>query len=439
MFGGTTISPFKRIFKRRTTLTFQTRKHIKMEQPTNNTFKHYLPFWSGQIISTLGSSIVQFVIIWWITLQTQSGMYLSLAALVGLVPMIVLSPFVGVLVDRWNRKRLIAVADFAQALATLALIILFWADAASIGLVLALLAARGICQAFHTPTVLAVTPSMVPQEKLSRINGLSFFFSGAINLIGPVTAALLLEVWSINQMLWIDLATFAVAIIPLLAVKIPSVAPVASSVKTSFRREFTEGLKYIKSHRGLLPLFLLAMILNLLITPLTTLLPYFIKFDHLGAASDLALVEAMIEAGMLVGGLAMTALGVFKRKATAIAISFYVIFLGYLLIAVSPAGLFWFMGAAGLMAALFIPAVNILAATITQTVIPLDVQGRVNSVNLALVTAASPIGMVASGAIVGFVNTSYMFVGCAVAGFISISLMWMFTGLRHVESEAPKS
>lgn len=410
-----------------------------MQQPTNNTFKHYLTFWSGQIVSTLGSSIVQFVIIWWITLQTQSGMYLSLAALVGLVPMIVLSPVVGVLADRWNRKLLIAGADFAQALATIALIIIFWAGAASIWVVLVLLAARGICQAFHTPTVLAVTPSMVPQEKLGRINGLSFFFTGAINLVGPVLAAVFLEIWSINQILWIDVATFVVAIIPLLAVKIPSVAPAASSVKTSFRKEFAEGLKHIKSHRGLLPLFLLAMILNLLITPLTTLLPYFIKFDHLGAASDLALVEAMVEAGMLVGGLAMTAIGAFKRKAAMIAVSFYVIFLGYLLIAVSPTGMFWLMGAAGLIAALFIPVVNVLAATITQTVIPLDAQGRVNSVNLALVTLASPIGMVASGAIVGFVNTSYMFVGCAVAGFISITLMWMFTGLRHVESEAPKS
>jgi MFS transporter, DHA3 family, macrolide efflux protein len=410
-----------------------------MQQPTNSTFKHYLTFWSGQIASTLGSSIVQFVIIWWITLQTQSGLYLSLAALVGLVPMIVLSPVVGVLADRWNRKLLIAGADFAQALATIALIIFFWAGLASIWVVLALLAARGICQAFHTPTVLAVTPSMVPPEKLGRINGLSFFFTGAINLVGPVLAALFLEVWSINQILWIDVATFAVAIIPLLAVKIPSVAPAASSVKSSFRKEFAEGLKHIKSHHGLLPLFFLAMILNLLITPLTTLLPYFVKFDHLGAASDLALVEAMVEVGMLVGGLAMTAVGVFKRKALAIAISFYVIFLGYLLIALSPTGMFWFMGAAGLIAALFIPVVNVLAATITQTVIPLEAQGRASSVNLALVTAAAPIGMIVSGAVVEVVNTSYMFVGCAVAGFVSITLMWAFTGLRHVEAKASKS
>ncbi len=404
-----------------------------MEKPTNTTFKPYLFFWSGQIASTLGSSVVQFVIIWWITLQTQSGLYLSLAALVGLVPMIVLSPFVGVLVDRWNRKALIALADFSQAMATMVLIILFWAGAASIWNVLVLLAIRGVCQAFHTPATVAVTPSMVPTEKLSRINGLNFFFSGAVNLVGPVLAALLLTAWSIDQILWVDIITFVAAIIPLLAVKIPSVKPAPQEGAVSFKKGFTEGLMHIKRHRGLLPLFFLGMILNLLVTPLTTLLPYFIRFEHLGGAADLALVEAMFEGGILVGGLAMSIAGAFKRKALLMAAAFYIIFIGYAFIALSPTGAFWIMGAAGLVAAFFIPVANVLAATITQTVIPLDMQGRVNSISLTLVTAATPVGMIASGAIVAFVPASIMFMGCAAAGLVAVTAAWMFTGFRHVE------
>ncbi|HSV48998.1 MAG TPA: hypothetical protein VLH35_01670, partial [Candidatus Acidoferrales bacterium] len=244
---------------------------------------------------------------------------------------------------------------------------------------------------------------------------------------------------SINQILWIDIATFIVALIPLLIVRIPLVTKKATEVNLSFRKGFTQGLSQIKNHQGLLPLFLLALIVNLLITPLTTLLPYFVMFDHLGGAADLALVEALFEGGMLAGGLAMSIVGVFKRKAPIIALSFYAIFIGYLLIALSPTGAFLFMGTMGLIAAIFIPILNVLAATITQTVIPLDMQGRVNSVNLALVTAATPIGMIASGAFVEFVNTSYLFAGCAVIGIISITFMWLFTGLRHVEAQVPKS
>jgi DHA3 family macrolide efflux protein-like MFS transporter len=403
-----------------------------MQNPTNKTFHNYLLFWSGQIASTLGSSIVQFAIIWWITLQTQSGIYLSLAAFVGLMPVILLSPFAGVLVDRWNRKALIAVADSAQAIATFALIVLFWLGLASVWGVLVLLAVRGICQAFHSPAVIAVTPSMVTVDKLSRINGLSFFFSGTVNLVGPVLAALLLSFWSINQILWVDIATFAVAIVPLLSIKIPSVAQ-SNTVHPSFKADFKQGFVHIKSHHGFLPLILLSMLLNLLITPLTTLLPYFIKFDHFGSVSDLALIEATFEGGILAGGLIMSMIVGFKRKALVMAVSFYAIFFGYLLFALAPTGFFLFMAVTSLMAAVCVPIVNVIVATIIQTVIPLDMQGRVNSVNLSLATAAAPIGMIASGVLVTFVATNVLFATCAITGLVAITLMWMFTDIRRVE------
>jgi MFS transporter, DHA3 family, macrolide efflux protein len=404
-----------------------------MEKPTDSTFRRYLFFFGGQVASTLGSSIVQFVIIWWITLQTQSGAYLALAAFVGLVPIILLSPLIGVLVDRWNRKALIVLADFLQAMATVVLIVLFWSGNASIFYVFIILAIRGLCQAVHAPTVLAVTPSMVPQEKLSRINGLSFFFTGTVNLAGPVLAALLLAVGSIEQILWVDIATFVIAIVPIIAIKIPSATAITQK-GVPFKTSFKEGLRHIRNHKGLMPLFLLAMILNLLVTPLTTLLPFYVRFDHLGGAGDLALVEAMIEGGILAGGLAMTVIGTVKKKSLAMTASLYAIFAGYLLVSLSPTGAFWFMGAAGLTAAFFIPVVNVLAATITQTVVPLEMQGRVNSVSLALVTAAMPIGMVISGVAVELISTNYLFLGCALAGLLAVTVVWLFTSFRHVEA-----
>lgn len=89
------------------------------------TFRNYLFFFAGQQVSLLGSSVVQFVVIWWITLETQSAAYLSIAALAGLAPMVVLMPLAGVLVDRWSRKLVIVVFDFLQALTTVVLIFLF--------------------------------------------------------------------------------------------------------------------------------------------------------------------------------------------------------------------------------------------------------------------------------------------------------------------------
>ena len=182
-------------------------------QASPTTFRAYLFFWLGQLTSLLGSSIAQFVIIWWITLETGSALYLSIASFLGLAPMVILSPFAGVLVDRWSRRALIGVVDFLQALATVVLIFLFAVGIISIWHVLTLLTLRGIFQAFHYPATSAIIPLMVPKEKLSRMNGLNYLCNGAVTLMGPVVAALLLGFWLIHQILWVDVATFIICLL----------------------------------------------------------------------------------------------------------------------------------------------------------------------------------------------------------------------------------
>ncbi len=395
------------------------------------TFRSYLFFWSGQLVSLLGSSVAQFVIIWWITLETGSALYLSIAAFLGLVPMIILTPFAGVLVDRWSRKALIGIADFLQALVTVVLIFLFWLGSVSIWQVLVLLTLRGIFQAFHSPAVSAIVPLMVPKAKLSRINGLNYLFTGAVTLIGPVVAALLLAFWKISQILWIDAVTFIVAVIPLLLITIPSVRK--KQDKSSFGKDLGEGLAFIKNGRGFLPLLMVATVVNFLLTPLSTLLPYYVKFDHLGEVSDLAIVMAFFQGGILAGGLLMSVMKGFKKKMVAIVSSVYIIFLGYGLVALTPTGVFWFMAIGGLIMAFCVPIANVSIQTIIQTVVPMKMQGRVNSVTMALASAATPVGMILSGVIVEFTRTANLFLGCAGLGVLVLTLSWFLTDIRHVE------
>ncbi len=404
-------------------------------QANQTTFRSYLFLWSGQLVSLLGSSIAQFVIIWWITLETESALYLSIASLLGFAPMVALSPFAGVFVDRWSRKVLIGVVDFLQALATVALIFLFSLGIVSIWQVLALLTLRGIFQAFHTPAVSAIVPLMVPRDRLSRMNGANYLLSGAVTLVGPVTAAILLEFWRISQILWIDAGTFIVAVIPLLMITIPSVRKKQdkNQEKFSFKREFGEGLAFVKNARGFLTFVMLATALNFLLTPLSTLLPYYVKFDHFGEAADLAFVMAFFQGGILAGGLLMLVIKGFKRKMVAIVVSVYIIFLGYGLLALTPTGLFWFMATAGLTMAFCLPVANVSIQTIRQTVVPLEIQGRVTSVMGALATAASPFGMILSGVIVEFTETATLFLGCAGLGILILTLSWFFTDIRRVE------
>jgi DHA3 family macrolide efflux protein-like MFS transporter len=399
---------------------------------SQETFRSYLFFWVGQLTSLLGSSVAQFVIIWWITLETGSALYLSLATFLGLAPMVILAPFAGVFVDRWNRKVLIFTADFLQALATVVLVVLFWLGVVSFWHILVLLTIRGILQAFHSPAVSAIIPIMIPKERLSRMNGLNYLCSGAVTLVGPIIAAVTLELWQIYQILWIDMATFVVALIPLLMIKIPPVRK--ESEKSSFKEDFLEGFGFIRNARGMLPLLILATALNFLLVPLSTLLPYYVKVVHSGGAPDLALVMAFFQGGILVGGLVMSVIKGFKKKMLTMAISLYIIFLGYALISLTPPMWFWFMAMSGTIMALCVPVANVILQTIMQTVVPAKMQGRVNSVTIATASAATPVGIILAGTVVGFIPTANLFLGCAITGAIMVTLAWLFTDVKHVEN-----
>jgi DHA3 family macrolide efflux protein-like MFS transporter len=404
-------------------------------EPANHTtFRGYLLLWSGQLVSLLGSSIVQFAIIWWITVTTGSALYLAFATFLSLAPIVAIGPIAGVFADRWNRKKLVFVADMMQALAIVVLIMLFWTGLAGIGQMLAVLTFRAVFQAFHEPTVSAITPSMVPKDKLSRMNGLSYLFSGAVRLVGPVSAAVLLQFWQIQEILWIDLLTFLIAMASLVITRIPSVK--IGIAKSSFKDELKQGLSFVRNARGMLTIAILATALNFLIMPLSTLLPYFVKFDHFGGAEELALVMAFLQGGILCGGLLMSVKKGFDKKIFTTLVAIIIAFLGYALIALTPTGSFWFMAVSALIFAVSLPVANVLLQTIMQMVVPLDMQGRVNSVTMALSMAAQPAGTLISGAIVAFTTTSNLFLGCSIAGVVLATASWFFTDVRHLETLA---
>lgn len=123
----------------------------------------------------------------------------------------------------------------------------------------------------------------------------------------------------------------------------------------------------------------------------------------------------------------------FKRKMVAIVFSVYVIFLGYAVVALTPTGLFWFMAVGGLIIGCCLPIANVSIQTIIQTVVPLKMLGRINSVIGALASAASPFGMILSGIIVEFTRTSNVYVVCAGLGMLTLTFSWFFTDMKHVE------
>src|SRR5215203_5475339 len=152
----------------------------------------FFTVWTGQAFSLFGSALVQFALIWWLTQKSGSATVLAIATLVGMLPQIVLGPFAGALVDRWNRRVIMIVADAAIAISTLWLVYLFSTDVVQIWHVYAVMAFRSLGGAFHFPAMSASTPLMVPEEHLTRVNGLNQTLQGINGLIAPPVGALLI-------------------------------------------------------------------------------------------------------------------------------------------------------------------------------------------------------------------------------------------------------
>ena len=414
--------------------------------------RHYLFFFSGQQISILGSAIVSFSLIWWLTETTQSELMLGIASFASLGPMILVIPFSGVIADRVKRKPLLITVDSLQSFFTVLLTILFmiyyfpnddfptqipYKTLLIVGVFITL-ALRGVMQAFHTPVVNAMIPNMVPQKHLSRINGLASLTNGIIFTIGPVIGAVLLNVLKVSYIMWLDGITFVIAVIPLILIKIPNPKiDEESKEKPTFKQQFKEGLNTIRNIKGLFALMVAATLVNFFLSPLGTLLPLFISKVHNGNENNYAFVSMFVNIGTIIGGLFMTFYSGFKRKIRSIAICVAILFIGVMsLIFIPPTfvGRFWVIGVILFVSLIPNTMANTTFGTTIQTIVPKEKIGRVFSVVIVMAQLISPLGNFLSGVIGEYVSIPILFTVSAGIGLLIFIGIYLFTPARNLDT-----
>ena len=404
------------------------------------TFRQYLFFWVGQLFSLLGSMVVFFVLMYWIAFVYNNPMISAFSTFLYVIVMTITMPLAGVVADRVNRKLLIIVADSSQAFFTFALILFFQFGVANIWIVYIFLSLRSVCQAFHAPTVNAIIPTMVPKDKLSRINGVNFLFNGVVQMIAPFIGATLLIFLSVNMIFWADVITYFIALVPLLIISIPSVNQINHSEekieKRSFIKEFRLGFKTIRLIPGVITLLILAMILNFLIRPLDSLMALFIINFHGGAAGHLALTQMTFTGGLISGALLTSIKKNWNNKIRTIFIALGIAMLGYLIFALAPPGQYYIIALGGIILGFNLPIVNSLAQTYMQMAVPPDKLGRVGSIDHALSSAISPIGAILSGPLALIFGIQGLFILFSVIGIASTIGFWSFTGIRKVDLDS---
>jgi len=353
------------------------------------------------VLSRVGSSVAHFALVWWLTELTGSAAVLASASAIALIPQIALGPLAGAYVDRWNRRKTMIIADGAIALLSLLLAWLFVTGQVQIWHVYVIMVGRALGDIFHGPATQAAVTMLVPREDIPRVHGLNQTLTGAIQVAGPPLGALALAIMPVHEVMFVDVVTALLSIVPLLFIRIPEPVRTIPLQATNAWRDMRDGIRYIGSLPGVVAVIALAVAMNFSGAPTWSLLPLYVRDVFGGGAAELGMVEAAQGAGLILGGVLLSLWG--HRIKSRVIQSFGAFALAGLAgfgMALAPASAIWAMGASWLGYGIFNAIGNGTIMALLQGSMAPEMQGRANSAVMSLVQLAIPLGLALSAPVV---------------------------------------
>ncbi len=372
--------------------------------------------WSGQVLSLLGSGLTAFALGVWVFQSTGSATRFALLTFFAALPGILMSPFTGVLVDRWDRRRAMLLSDCVAGLATVVLVLLVWSDGLRVWHLYGIIAINAAFSGLQQPAFSASVPLLVPQRHLGRAAGLAQAGVAGTRLLAPALAGALLAAIQLRGILLIDLVTmgFAVAILLVVRIPRPPMTETGSSSRGSFLQETLFGWTYIRRRRGLLALLILFAgtnfstgIMFVLLTPLVL---------SFGSAKELGIVMSIGAGGFLSGSVAMSIWGGPKRRVNGI-----ICFLGLqatilLLGGVRPN--VPLVASAAFVYMFITPLTNGTSQVIWQSKVAPDVMGRVFAIRRLVAASTLPLAYLLAGPLADYVFEPMLAVNGSLAGSV---------------------
>lgn len=375
--------------------------------------RNIILFLSSQTISLFGSSLVQYAIMWHITLTTESGIMMMLYIICGFVPTFILSPFAGVWADRFNRKMLIIMADGMIAFATLILAVVFLLGYDATWLLFVMAAIRAVGTGIQTPAVGAILPQIVPKDMLTKINGINGSLQAVIIFVSPIVSAALLTLATIESIFFVDVVTAIIAIVTMLVFfKIPTHEKASEQQTTSYLSDFKQGIVYIKNHNFLKKLFQFFSLFFILMAPAAFLTPLQVARSFGDDVWRLTAIEIAFSIGMMVGGGLIASWGGFKNKIHTMLLAGLI--MGGCTLALGVVPVFWiyliFMGTFGIA----MPMFNTPTTVLLQEKVDENYMGRIFGVFGMISTSMMPIGMLIFGPLADIIRIEWLLVGTGI-------------------------
>jgi MFS transporter, DHA3 family, macrolide efflux protein len=395
-------------------------------------WKHkFYTIWIGQTVSLITSAILQMAIIFYLTEETGSAMVLSIASLIGFLPYALLGPIIGVFVDRYDKKKIMIIADLMIAASGAILAIIALYIELPVWMILIVLFIRSVGTAFHSPALNAIVPLLVPEEQLTKCAGLNQASQSISYIVSPAIAAALYALWKLNEIILIDVIGAVLASLTVFFVKLPKLSLIKESHGYNMIKEMKEGFAVIKKYKGLFALLIIGTLYMLVYMPINALYPL-ISFDYFnGTPMHVSITEIAFASGMLVGGLVLGVISNYKNRVFLITSSISMMGISLTIAGLLPPNAFSIFVVSCIIMGLSVPFYSSIQTALFQEKIQPEYLGRVFSLTGSFTALAMPLGLILSGLIADRIGVNYWFL---ISGVLIILIAIIFPLIPDIRS-----
>lgn len=353
----------------------------------------FLVIWFGQLISLIGSGLTSFALGVWTYQRTGSVTRFALITFFGALPGIVLAPLAGALVDRWDKRKTMMLADTGSALSTLCIALLLWADRLDTWHIYAAVAFASTCSALQIPAWSAAIALLVPKDKLDRANGLVELALSVVPIVSPLLAGVLVVTIHLHGVILIDFATFLFSMLTLAVARVARLAASEPEPGASLWSDALYGWKYVVARPGLLGLLFFFAAINFSFSFSEVLLPPLVL--KRASPTLLGTVLAVGGAGLVASSLVVSTGFRLRRRIWGVLGGGALLGMSQMLIGVATA---WPLLLAGTFLQMFwVPLINAWSRTLWQLKVAPEVQGRVFAIRMAIAWSTTPIAFLCAG------------------------------------------
>ena len=370
--------------------------------------RSFFVLWSSQTVSALGTAMTEFALTIWVYEQNGSATSVTLLTICIFLPTILFRFIAGTVVDKWDKKRIMLIADFVAACGTLTIFILYSVAALQTWHLYVINILLSFMNAFQCPASYVATSLLVPKEQYTRVSGLQAFAGSAVSILAPALGSVLLTYGDLPLVLIFDLISFAVAFLTLLFfVKIPVVEQKSVEIKESFVKNCLAGVHFLREHTPILHMVLFFNVINFLAKMGNDgMLAPFVLGRTGNNQSALGMIQTAVALGILAGSIIITLAKPAKNKTRVIFVGCAITCFGNVVQSLTFTPIAWSIAA--FISYLSAAVLNANLDTVMRTHVPVEMQGRVFSAKDTLQNCTIPLGLFLGGILADYVFEPFM-------------------------------